>query len=68
MVTTPYIHSKSILADGRRAYIGSVNFTATSMDQNRELGILTTSPSVLRKLGETFDQDWEKGEPFEGGR
>ncbi|MEJ7654256.1 MAG: phospholipase D-like domain-containing protein [Chloroflexia bacterium] len=63
-VKSPDIHSKSILVDGRRAYIGSINFTATSMDQNRELGVLTTSPEVLKPLGAAFLQDWAKGTPF----
>lgn len=68
LVDSPYIHAKSILADGRRAYVGSINFTATSMDQNRELGILTTDRKALRGLAAAFASDWAEGEPFEPGR
>nr|MDQ3327998.1 phospholipase D-like domain-containing protein [Chloroflexota bacterium] len=64
LVTSPYIHAKSILVDRERAYIGSINFTATSMDQNRELGLITTTPDVIRQLGAAFDKDWAKGKPF----
>lgn len=65
LVTSPYIHAKSILVDRERAYVGSINFTATSMDQNRELGLITTTPAVIQQLGATFDEDWAAGRPFQ---
>ncbi len=66
LVSSPYIHSKSMLVDGQRAYVGSINFTATSMEQNRELGIITSTPSVLRELQQTFELDWSDGDEFRG--
>lgn len=60
----PYVHAKSVLVDRKRAYVGSINFTATSMDQNRELGLLTTTSEVIGSLGKTFDKDWSEGEQF----
>ncbi len=68
VTTSPYIHAKSILADGKLAYVGSINFTANSMENNRELGILTKTPRVLRALAETFEEDWQESEPFQPGR
>ncbi len=68
VTTSPYIHAKSILADGKLAYVGSINFTANSMENNRELGILTKTPRVLRALAETFEEDWRDSEPFQPGR
>jgi phosphatidylserine/phosphatidylglycerophosphate/cardiolipin synthase-like enzyme len=68
LISSPYMHAKLVVADRQRAYVGSVNFTATSMDQNRELGILTSTPTVLRRLQGTFDGDWRAGEPFAAGR
>ncbi len=64
LVTSPYIHAKSILVDRERAYLGSINFTATSIDQNRELGLITTTPTVIRQLEAAFDEDWRAGRPF----
>ncbi len=64
LVTSPYIHAKSILVDRELAYVGSINFTATSMDQNRELGVITTTPAVIKQLGAAFDEDWGVGRPF----
>lgn len=54
-----YIHAKAMLVDDKTAVIGSVNFTSTSLDKNRELAIIETDPAVTRALQETFDNDWE---------
>jgi cardiolipin synthase len=37
-----YLHAKMIVADGKEAFIGSENFSRTSLDSNRELGVLPT--------------------------
>ena len=56
-----YIHAKMLLVDGQRAYIGSENFSAASLDFNRELGIILTQPANLARLSRTFDGDFAKG-------
>ncbi len=38
-LAAPTIHAKVVVADGRRLYLGSANFTPTSLDRNRELGL-----------------------------
>jgi phosphatidylserine/phosphatidylglycerophosphate/cardiolipin synthase-like enzyme len=53
-----YIHAKMVLADNERLFIGSENFTATSMDQNRELGIITTEPTAIARANQVFDKDF----------
>ena len=53
-----YIHAKMIVADGIRAFVGSENFSAASLDDNRELGILTSNPSFIASLMRTFTADW----------
>jgi phosphatidylserine/phosphatidylglycerophosphate/cardiolipin synthase-like enzyme len=59
-----YVHAKLIVADEQRAFIGSQNFTATSMDQNRELGLLIDDPGLLARLDQTFESDFANGRPF----
>ena len=54
-----YIHAKIILADGTTALIGSQNFSNTSLNDNRELGIRLTEPAILTALDRTFQKDWE---------
>ena len=53
-----YMHAKIIVVDGRRAFVGSENISAQSLDQNRELGIIVADSSVLSTLQQTFLQDW----------
>ena len=60
-----YIHAKMILVDGVSAFVGSENFSATSLDKNRELGIVISAPDILASLEATFDGDWQGGTPFE---
>ena len=57
----PYVHAKLLIADGSTAFVGSENFSATSLDQNRELGIIVSDPHALATLGATFAQDWSLG-------
>jgi phosphatidylserine/phosphatidylglycerophosphate/cardiolipin synthase-like enzyme len=56
--TPLYIHAKEIVADGSRAYVGSENFSYTSLERNRELGVITTSRPVLGSLESTFTSDF----------
>jgi cardiolipin synthase len=54
-----HLHAKMMLADGRRAIVGSMNIAPGSFDERRELGIELTDESVIKALEHTFDQDWE---------
>ncbi len=61
LVKNPYIHAKIIIADGLKAFIGSENFSPTSLDKNRELGILVDNSGILQVLSSTFSDDWNSG-------
>ncbi len=62
-----YIHAKAVIADGARAFVGSENFSATSLDRNRELGILLGASPATAALRAVFEKDWAGGEPFRSG-
>jgi phosphatidylserine/phosphatidylglycerophosphate/cardiolipin synthase-like enzyme len=53
-----YMHAKMMVANNAQAFVGSENFSSTSLDRNRELGILITEKSVITTLSTTFQQDW----------
>jgi cardiolipin synthase len=55
---TPYMHGKMIVADDTQAYLGSVNLSAASMTDARELGILVSDPVTLQMLSASFESDW----------
>lgn len=57
-LTAPYLHAKLIVADGILAFTGSENFSSTSLDENRELGIILADPAALTTLGDAFARDW----------
>ena len=59
-----YIHAKMILADGTRAFVGSENFSPTSLSKNRELGLVITNRTILNELTKTFTADWQAARPF----
>ena len=49
-----YIHAKVICADcassSPRVFVGSENFSRTSLDRNRELGVVSSNPQVARAV------------------
>lgn len=57
-ISVVYMHAKMMVADGKQGFVGSENFSATSLDDNRELGILIADPSAISTLTQTFQQDW----------
>lgn len=54
----PYVHAKAIVADGGGLFIGSENFSSTSLDRNREIGIITTNTGLAAVVEHTFSGDW----------
>lgn len=62
ILSSPYIHAKLIVVDGERAYLGSVNLSSQSLDQNRELGILIAQSDIMERINQVFNQDWENGQ------
>ena len=64
-VTAPAIHAKVVVADGRRLYLGSANFTATSLDRNRELGLRIDDPVVASRIAATVADDAGRGVALE---
>jgi len=61
LVASPYIHAKLFLVDGERAFVGSQNMTATSLDQNRELGLIVEEPGGLERIARVFAADFGRG-------
>jgi cardiolipin synthase len=57
-----YIHAKVISADAglsdQRIYVGSINLSSPSMDDNRELGIITTSSSIVKDVSGVVNGDF----------
>lgn len=53
------MHAKMMIVDGSKAYVGSENFTANSLDNNREVGIILQDKAAIAVLEQTAAKDWE---------
>ena len=61
---SPKIHVKSVQVDGKLAYAGSENLSQTSLDKNREVGLVVTEAENVAKMHATFEDDWARATPF----
>jgi phosphatidylserine/phosphatidylglycerophosphate/cardiolipin synthase-like enzyme len=53
-----YIQSKAISVNRRTVYVGSINFTTAMMNADRNMGIITTDPTVVRGVTSTLASDF----------
>ncbi len=53
-----YIHAKAIVVDNKTAYVGSINYSTASLVYNRELGLVTSNPAVVRPVGQVWGRWW----------
>jgi phosphatidylserine/phosphatidylglycerophosphate/cardiolipin synthase-like enzyme len=63
-ILCPRVHFKSVIIDGKFAYIGSANLTGAGMGakgadrRNFEAGIITDDKEIVGKIMEQFDKIW----------
>ncbi|HEX4578201.1 MAG TPA: phospholipase D-like domain-containing protein [Edaphobacter sp.] len=53
------LHAKLILADDKRAIIGSINLAPGSFDSRRELAIEVDDEHIIHRVKKTLEHDWE---------
>lgn len=58
-----YIHAKLMVIDRELAIVGSQNFTATSLDDNREVAVELTDPNGLARCLAVYERDWIRSAP-----
>jgi phosphatidylserine/phosphatidylglycerophosphate/cardiolipin synthase-like enzyme len=54
------LHGKIMIADDKRAIVGSINLSPGSFDDRRELAIETSSDHVVKRLLRTAEHDWKR--------
>ena len=59
------LHGKMLLADGRRAIVGSINLTPGSFDDRRELAIEVNDEEIISRLHDIARFDWENSHPLD---
>lgn len=55
-----YVHNKGMVADGDSVFVGSINGTQNSVENNREIALLVQSKDAARYYGNVFDLDWSQ--------
>jgi cardiolipin synthase len=53
------VHAKLLIVDDQHALLGSMNIDRSAFDLRRELGITISDPTVVARLREVFDADWD---------
>ena len=63
-----YIHAKAVVADygtsSAKVFLGSQNFTSTSLNSNRELGLIITDAAVISSVNATLATDFAGGTAY----
>lgn len=59
------LHAKVLLADGKRAIIGSINLAPGSFDSRRELAIEVRDKHVVDRIHDVLKHDWEHSRPLD---
>jgi cardiolipin synthase A/B len=54
------LHTRTIVRDGRHAFVGSQSLRAQELDARREVGIIVRDVKIVARLLKTFYNDWEQ--------
>jgi cardiolipin synthase len=52
------LHIRTIIRDGRRAFLGSQSLRRLELEKRREIGLIITDGSVIREMTSIFETDW----------
>jgi cardiolipin synthase len=52
------LHTRTIIRDGRQAFVGSQSLRTAELDLRREVGLIIQNPRSVKKLIDTFQSDW----------
>lgn len=57
-LTNMRLHTRTIIRDGRQAFVGSQSLRPPELDSRREIGIIVLDSKVVKTLFATFQEDW----------
>ena len=57
------LHSRAIVRDGSRAFVGSQSLRRNELDNRREVGVIITDSRIAGRIQKVFDEDWENAKP-----
>jgi cardiolipin synthase A/B len=65
-LTKMRLHTRTIIRDGRQAFVGSQSLRPAELDSRRELGLIIREPKAVKKLLATFESDWAMNDGADG--
>lgn len=54
------LHTRAMVADGRRAFIGSQSLKGLELDKRREVGLIIRDRAIVRQIESVFAEDWAR--------
>jgi cardiolipin synthase len=57
-LTKMRLHTRTIIRDGKQAFVGSQSLRPAELDSRREVGLIIREPKPVKKLLTTFESDW----------
>ncbi len=54
------LHTRTIIRDGREAFVGSQSLRMAELDSRREVGIIVRDSKVVHSLIKAFEADWAR--------
>ena len=58
-LTRMRLHTRTIIRDGRQAFVGSQSLRPAELDSRRELGLIVRGPKIVKALSAVFESDWK---------
>ncbi len=65
LMASLYIHAKTMTVDGEVSLVGSVNYSMTSLDRNREMAMVVDDPLLVSRVISVYERDWARSVPVE---
>ena len=56
------LHTRTMVRDGRAAFVGSQSLRAIELDARREVGLIFHESKIVAQLHHTFESDWKAAE------
>src|SRR3954451_20996484 len=57
------LHTRTMLRDGKQAFVGSQSLRQLELDARREIGIIFRDAATVKMLIRTFEEDWAASQP-----
>lgn len=61
------MHNKGMIIDGKIVLISSINWSPTSLRDNREAGVIVKNAHIAQYYQDIFDYDWQQAKEYLSG-